>query len=166
MEEHSLNAASKGDWIVLILFLVVCFGAAGLGSFVTRPAIATWYRGLRKPSWTPPNWLFGPVWTVLYVAMAVAGWLVWRRRGLQECRTELSLFALQLILNTAWSLVFFKFHRIAWALAEIVVLWIAIAATLVTFAEVSTLAALLLAPYLAWVSYAAALNLAIWRMND
>jgi benzodiazapine receptor len=98
--------------------------------------------------------------------MAVAGWLVWRRAGWQGGRLALTLFVLQLVLNGAWSFIFFKFHSVGWALAEIVALWVAIAATIVTFAAVSQLSSLLLIPYLVWVSYAAALNLAIWRMNE
>ena len=156
----------KGDWIGLIVFLVVCFAIAAFASLATRPEIPTWYAGLRKPSWTPPAWLFGPVWTALYVAMAVAGWLVWHRAGWQGGRLALTLFALQLVLNGAWSFIFFKFHRVGWAFVDIVVLWVAIAATIVTFAAVSQLSSLLLVPYLVWVSYAAALNLTIWRMNE
>ena len=166
MEQQSLSAVSKSEWIALLLFVLICFAAAGLGSVATSPEIPKWYAGLRKPSWTPPNWLFGPVWTALYFAMAIAAWLVWRRKGVEGGRTELTLFALQLVLNTAWSFIFFKLHSLSWAFADIVALWIAIAATLLAFAHTSTLSALLLAPYLAWVSYAAALNFAIWRMND
>jgi tryptophan-rich sensory protein len=156
----------KGDWIGLIVFLLVCFTIAALASLVTRPEIPTWYAGLRKPPWTPPAWLFGPVWTGLYAAMAVAGWLVWHRAGWHGGRLALTLFALQLVLNGAWSFIFFMFHSVGWALADIVALWVAIAATIVTFAAVSLLSSLLLIPYLAWVTYAAALNLAIWRMNE
>lgn len=156
----------KSDWIGLIVFLVVCFAIAVLASIATRPEIPTWYAGLRKPTWTPPAWLFGPVWTALYVAMAVAGWLIWHRAGWQDGRLALTLFALQLVLNGAWSFIFFKFHRVGWAFVDIVVLWVAIAATIVTFAAVSQVSSLLLVPYLVWVSYAGALNLAIWRMNE
>lgn len=156
----------KGNWIGLIVFLLVCFAIAALASIATRPEIPTWYAGLLKPSWTPPAWLFGPVWTALYAAMAVAGWLVWHRVGWRGGRLALTLFALQLVLNGAWSFIFFKFHRVGWAFADIVALWVAIAANIVTFAGVSQLSSLLLIPYLAWVTYAAALNLAIWRMNE
>ena len=156
----------KGNWIGLIVFLLVCFAIAALASIATRPEIPTWYAGLLKPSWTPPAWLFGPVWTALYAAMAVAGWVVWHRAGWRGGRLALTLFALQLVLNGAWSFIFFKFHSVGWAFAEIVALWVAIAATIVTFAGVSQLSSLLLIPYLAWVTYAAALNLAIWRMNE
>lgn len=157
------NLTNKNEWIALILFLVACFAVAGLGSFATNPEIPTWYAKLKKPAWTPPNWLFGPVWTTLYAAMAVAAWLVWKREGWQAA---LTLFAIQLVLNLAWSFIFFRFHNPGWAFAEIVLLWIAIAATAISFAPVSKVSAALLVPYLVWVTYAAALNLSIWRMND
>lgn len=139
---------------------------AALGSLATNPEIPRWYAGLRKPSFTPPNWLFGPVWTTLYIAMAVAAWMVWKRTGWQESNGALTLFAVQLVLNLAWSFIFFKFHRPDLALLEIILLWAAIAATILKFAPISKGAALLLAPYLAWVTYAVALNFAIWRMNS
>lgn len=157
------NAVYKNEWIALILFLVACFAVAGLGSFATTPEIPTWYAKLKKPAWTPPNWLFGPVWTTLYAAMAVAAWLVWKREGWQAA---LTLFAVQLVLNLAWSFIFFRFHNPGWAFAEIVLLWIAIAATAISFAPISKVSAALLVPYLVWVTYAAALTLSIWRMND
>ncbi len=158
-------ATGKNEWVVLIIFLVACFAVAGLGSFATTPEIRGWYRGLQKPAWTPPNWLFGPVWTLLYAAMAVAAWLIWKRAGWSEAGTALTLFFIQLGLNLAWSFIFFKFHQTGAALADIVFLWIAIAATIIKFAEISNPAAILLVPYLIWVTYASALNLAIWRMN-
>lgn len=166
MGMQSMSVISKSELIGLVLFLVVCFAVAALGSLATTPEIPRWYVSLRKPSWTPPNWLFGPVWTLLYASMAVAAWIVWRRLGWSGGKTELSIFCLQLVLNSAWSFIFFKFHLVGWAFIEIILLLIAIAVTLLMFAMVSTVSALLLAPYLAWVSYAAALNLAIWRMND
>lgn len=155
----------KSEWIGLILFLLVCFAVAGVSSLVTGPEITRWYEGLKKPRWTPPNWVFGPVWTTLYAAMAVAGWLVWRRVGWRD-DGALWLFAIQLMLNLAWSFIFFGFHSPGWAFVEIVALWMAIAATTVKFAAISKASALLLVPYLAWVTYAAALNLAIWRLRD
>jgi tryptophan-rich sensory protein len=153
----------KNEWVALALFFVACFAVAGLGSLATNPEIPTWYAKLKKPSWTPPNWLFGPVWSVLYAAMAVAGWMVWKREG---WRVALTFFAAQLALNLAWSFVFFKFHNTGLAFAEIVLLWAAILATAISFAPVSKVAAALFAPYLIWVTYAAALNFSIWRLND
>src|SRR5271166_3636896 len=148
----------------LILCIVVCLGAAGIGSLLTTPALRPWYAGLNKPSWTPPNWLFGPVWTILYVAMAVAAWLVWQRMGLME--RPMKLFLLQLSLNVAWSGVFFGLRSPGAAFAEIVALWFAILATAVEFWKTTPAAGWLLLPYLIWVSYAAALNFSIWRLNS
>ncbi|HYP26583.1 MAG TPA: TspO/MBR family protein [Blastocatellia bacterium] len=156
---------ARSEWIGLIIFLVVCFAVAGLGGMATTPEIPNWYQRLAKPSWTPPNWLFGPVWTVLYVFMAVAAWLVWRRAGWHGSDGALTIFGIQLALNLAWSFIFFKFHLTGWAFAEVALLWVAIAVTIVKFAPISTVAALLLVPYLLWVTYASALNFTIWRMN-
>lgn len=153
------------QWFALAVSLTACFGAAALGSLWTTPNIPSWYAGLEKPSWTPPNWLFGPVWTLLYAAMAVAAWLVWRQRH-SGAGVALGLFALQLALNTAWSWLFFGRHQLGAAFFELVALWVAIAATCWAFWKHSRLAAALLIPYLAWVSFAGALNCAIWLMNS
>ena len=149
----------------LVLFVLLCFAAAGIGSFFTAPSIADWYAGLRKPGWTPPSWIFGPVWTLLYMSMAVAAWLVWRRVGLSGAGVPLAIFGIQLALNTAWSVIFFGQHSIGLALVDIVLLWLAILATIIAFLPVSSLAGWLLVPYLLWVTFAAALNLSIWSMN-
>ncbi len=134
-------------------------------SLLTRPSIPTWYETLNKPSWTPPNWVFGPVWTTLYILMGVAAWLVWRRGGFAAAALPLSLFLVQLALNAAWSGIFFSWHRPGLAFLEIVILWFAILATLVLFWREKPAAGWLLVPYWLWVGYAAALNGAIWRMN-
>src|SRR5208283_250058 len=147
----------------LILCILVCVGAAGIGSLLTTPAVSPWYASLRKPSWTPPNWLFGPVWTILFLAMAIAAWLVWRKVGLTAA--PMQLFLLQLLLNVAWSALFFRLRSPGLAFAEIVMLWFAILATSIEFWKVVTAAGGLLFPYLIWVSYAAALNCSIWRLN-
>ena len=149
----------------LLAFVVVCFGAAAIGSAFTGSALSDWYPGLEKPSFNPPNWLFGPVWTVLYLAMAVAGWLVWRREGFSGATAPLAVFGVQLALNLLWSGLFFGLRSPGLALGEIIVLWVAILATIVLFRRVSTPAALLLVPYLAWVTFAAVLNFEIWRLN-
>jgi translocator protein len=120
------------------------------------------YQSLEQPSWAPPSWLFGPVWTVLYVLIAIAGWLVWRRSG---WTTALTFYAVQLVLNAVWTPIFFGFGRYGLALVDIVVLWFAIGATVFLFAKVSRPAAALLLPYWAWVSFATALNAAIWAAN-
>lgn len=124
-----------------------------------------WYADLNKPSWTPPSWLFGPVWATLYIMMGISAWVIWRAAGLRGAALPLSFFVLQLILNAGWSWVFFGLQRPGLAFAEIVVLWMLIAATMTLFWRRRTLAGALLVPYLAWVSFALALNFAIWQMN-
>ncbi len=147
----------------LIVSIAVCLGAAGLGSLLTTPALRPWYAGLSKPRWTPPNWLFGPVWTILFIAMAIAAWLIWRKLGLTAA--PMRLFLLQLLLNVAWSALFFGLRSPGLAFAEIVILWFAILATSIEFWKAVRVAGWLLLPYLVWVSYAAALNFSIWRLN-
>lgn len=124
-----------------------------------------WYASLQKPSWNPPGWIFGPVWTALYTMMAAAAWMVWRRGGWEKQRKPLLVFLVQLALNTLWTPLFFGLHQPGLAFAEIVLLWLAIVATIVVFRPVSGAAMLLLVPYLAWVSFAAALNFTLWRLN-
>jgi tryptophan-rich sensory protein len=126
-----------------------------------------WYASLAKPDWTPPTWVFGPAWTILYVMMALAAWRLWRRRHARprESRRALALFAVQLALNLAWTPVFFGMQRPDLALLVIVLLWAAIAATIVAAWRACRTAAALLVPYLAWVTFATALNMAIWRLN-
>ena len=131
---------------------------------MTLPAIPGWYAALEKPWFTPPDRVFGPVWGVLYLMMAISGWLLWRGRG-PDRRRALMLFAVQLVLNGAWSILFFGLKLIGPALIEIAVLLIAIGATIVAAFHISTIAALLLVPYFAWVCYATALNAAIWWLN-
>ena len=152
-------------WIGLALFLAVCLAAGGLGAIATTPEIEGWYKTIAKPSWNPPGYVFGPVWTTLYIMMAIAAWLVWKPAGFKAAAVPLSLFAGQLLLNIAWSWIFFGAHQPGWAFAEIVILWLAIAATTVVFFRHSQIAGWLLVPYLVWVSFASVLNFAIWRMN-
>jgi benzodiazapine receptor len=147
----------------LAISIGVCLAVGWLGSLVTRPALRDWYAALSKPAWTPPSWVFAPVWTSLYLAMGVAAWLVWRHQPLASL--PMRLFLVQLLLNFAWTAVFFGLRAPGWAVVEIAVLWVAILLTAVTFTETSTLAAGLMAPYLLWVAYAGALNFAIWRLN-
>jgi translocator protein len=143
-------------------WLVASFSAATLGAFFSP---GEWYAALAKPSWNPPAWLFGPVWSALYTMMAVAAWLVWKRGGFAGQRRPLALFLTQLTLNAAWSPLFFGLQWPGVAFAEILLLWLAILATLVSFLSVNKVAGWLLSPYLAWVSFAAVLNFTLWRMN-
>jgi len=149
----------------LFFFVAICLGAGALGAVATTPEIATWYTTIRKPSWNPPDSVFGPVWSTLFVLMAVAAWLIWKSSGFKSAQMPLALFAIQLALNVAWSWIFFYFHQPDWAFAEIVVLWIVIAATTVEFFKNSRLAGWLMMPYLAWVTFASALNFAISQLN-
>ena len=151
--------------IGLAVCLVACLGAGGLGAIATTPEIEGWYRTIGKPTWNPPDSVFGPVWTALYILMAIAAWLAWRPAGFKAAAFPLSLFGAQLLLNVAWSWIFFGLHQPGWAFAEIVILWLAIVATIVAFLRCSRLAGWLLVPYLAWVSFASVLNCAIWQLN-
>lgn len=162
---NNATRVSRRDLLALAVSLAACFAAAGLGSLATAPRIPNWYADLDKPAWTPPGWVFGPVWSVLYLMMAVAAWLVWRNSAGRERRLPLGLFAVQLVLNCLWSFLFFGLQNPLAALIEIGLLWAAILATAVAFRPRSRLAAMLLVPYLAWVSFAAVLNFAIWRLN-
>jgi translocator protein len=146
----------------LVGWLAAAFAAAAFGGLFSP---GEWYAQLDKPSWNPPGWIFGPVWTALYAMMGVAAWLVWRRSGFAGAPVALALFGAQLVLNAMWSWLFFGLHRPALALVDIVALGLAIAATIVAFWQHSRPAALLLVPYLGWVGFATALNLTLWRLN-
>lgn len=156
---------SYRQWIGLVVFIVVCQAAGGIGSIFTFPSVGNWYAKLNKPFWTPPDWVFGPVWTFLFLCMAVAAWLVWRRYGFAGAVVPMALFALQLALNVAWTWVFFGLHLPGAAFAEIIVLWLAILATLIAFWALVPAAGWLMVPYLLWVTYAATLNWGLWKMN-
>ena len=151
-------------WGGLIGWLLVSLAAGAAGALATRQA-REFYAGLVRPAWAPPGWVFGPVWTTLYLLMGVAAWLVWRRAGWDGARTALTLFLAQLACNAAWSWFFFSWRRGALAFADIVLLLALIVATMFAFARVHGLAALLLLPYLAWVAFATALTYSIWRGN-
>lgn len=153
---RSKTVLGLGGWLLL------CFAAASLGA-VFMPG--QWYAALQKPSWNPPGWVFGPVWTALYTMMAVAAWLVWKQGGFAAQRRGLTPFLVQLALNAAWTPLFFGLHRPGLALAEILLLWLAIVWTIASFWPVHRVAAGLLLPYLAWVSFAAVLNGTLWRLN-
>jgi translocator protein len=150
------------QWWVLAGFLILCVGGGTLAGLVSAPAILEWYPALNKPSWTPPSWLFGPAWTVLYILMAIAAWLVWKTGN---AKTALILFVAQLLLNFAWSILFFGARSPGLGLIDVTAMWLAIAATIFAFALKSRTAAFLMVPYLCWVSFAAALNAAIFMLN-
>lgn len=153
-------------YMVLAFFLLVCLAAGGIGSIATTRSVAEWYPALVKPSWTPPSWLFGPAWTLLYILMSVAAWRVWLSAGsFREARTALTLFSVQLALNIIWSWIFFGLRMPGPALLELSLLWIAIAATIRSFAPFDPAAAWMMSPYLAWVTFAGALNGTIWILN-
>lgn len=149
--------------LALIGWLLLCFAAASFGGLAGS---GEWYDALNKPSWNPPPWIFGPVWTALYSMMAVAAWLVWRQGGWTRQRRPLFFFLAQLALNALWTPLFFGLHRPGLAFVDIVLLWLAIAATIREFRPVSCAAGWLLVPYLTWVGFAAVLNFTIWRMNS
>lgn len=148
--------------VALTGWIVLCFSAAAFGSQFMP---GEWYAALKKPSWNPPNWIFGPVWSALYTMMAVAAWLVWRRGGFWVNRLPLSLFLTQLLLNALWSWLFFGLKNPALAFGEIVLLWLGIGAPLLAFWPRQRAAAWLLVPYLAWVGFASGLNFTLWQLN-
>lgn len=151
-------------WLALAGWLLLTVAAGSLGALASVDA-RDFYASLERPGWAPPAGVFGPVWTLLYLLMAVAAWLVWRERGFARARGALGLFLLQLGANALWSWLFFAWHRGAWALADVVVLLALIVATIVAFARIRQAAAWLLAPYLAWVAFATALNYSLWQRN-
>ncbi len=144
-------------------WLAAAFTAALFGS---RYVPGMWYETLSKPAWTPPNWIFGPVWTLIYITMAVAAWLVWLKVGFAGGKMALGLFVFHLFLNAAWSYLFFGLHRPDLALIDIFALWFTILATGLLFYRIRAVSGLLMLPYLAWVSFAAWLNFALWRLNS
>jgi len=154
----------KRQALGLVGWLAASFAAGGLGAIASANAGA-FYGRLSQPSWAPPAWLFGPVWSVLYILIGLSAWLVWRRHGFSGAAGALGLFVAQLLANALWTWLFFKWHLGTAALIEILVLWLLIAATASAFWRLERLAALLLMPYLAWVSFAAALTFSLWRLN-
>jgi tryptophan-rich sensory protein len=149
----------------LVISILVTVGVGSLGGIFTISEIPNWYAGLHKPSFNPPNWLFGPVWTLLYLLMGIAFYLVWKQKDSPERNIGLILFALQFLLNFFWSIIFFKLHQLGWALVEIIAMWLFIFLTIIWFGKISATASWLLVPYISWVSFATILNAAIWRLN-
>ncbi len=153
--------------IKLVVSIVICQLAGLIGSLFTTPSIPTWYATLQKPSFTPPNWLFAPVWTTLFVLMGISAFLVWRK-GLndKQVRISLSIFGAQLILNILWSIMFFGLKSPLVGFIEISILWLAILFTILKFFKISKTAGILLIPYILWVSFAAILNISIMILNS
>jgi tryptophan-rich sensory protein len=155
---HALSDSTRA----LVIFALLTLAAATVGGLASARA-ADYYASLSPPSWAPPGWLFGVVWTPLYVLIAVAPWLVWRERGHHAVDAAITVWAVQLVLNALWTWIFFAWEKPGAALVEIIVLLVVIAGTIVLFARVSTLAAALLVPYLVWVAFATVLNFALWK---
>lgn len=157
----------QGNVLALLIAVLLPIIGGGIVGFVTSQEVNSWYPTLQKPAWNPPNWIFGPVWTILYGLIGLASWLIWRKRGEQEsqARSALIWYGLQLGLNFLWSVIFFALRRPDLALLEIVLLWGAILVTVVKFARIDRLAAGLLIPYQLWVTFATVLNAAIWWLN-
>lgn len=160
-----MTPMSKSKQIIgLAGWLAISFVASGIGVIASISA-TSFYGQLVQPSWAPPSSVFGPVWTILYALMGIAAWLVWRAGGFRANRSALTLFLVQLAVNALWSWLFFAWNRGALAFADIVLLWLLIVATMVSFWRVRPLAGALLIPYLLWVSFAAALNFSVWQLN-
>lgn len=150
----------------IIIAVVVCLAVGGLSGFATTDAIEGWYATINKPSFNPPNWIFGPVWTTLYIMMGVAAGLVWKAGwDKAEVKSALTIFGIQLLLNGLWSIIFFSWQSALWALVEILMLLAFIVFTIVRFMPINATAAYLLVPYLLWVSFATVLNASIWWLN-
>jgi translocator protein len=150
----------------LIISIIVVFIGGAIGNFFTIAEITTWYTTLAKPAWTPPNWVFGPVWTTLYILMGIALYLVWSK-GLErkDVKIAIGIFAVQLILNTLWSIIFFGLHSLLGGLIAIIILWIAILANIIVFYRISKPAGLLLVPYIMWVTIASYLTYSVYLLN-
>jgi benzodiazapine receptor len=162
MTSSSIRRSQLGS---LVILLALSAAVAGVSGVTTIQNVGTWYAVLAKPPFNPPNWLFGPVWTLLYIAMAIAAWRVWGLRGRSNVAGAIGLYAAQMTLNFGWSLIFFGMHRIGAALIDILGLLGLLIATTIVFWRRDAIAGALMAPYLVWVSFAAILNFAIWRLN-
>jgi benzodiazapine receptor len=156
----------KEELMKVFAFILACQLAGIIGSIFTFPSIDTWYSSLQRPSFSPPNWVFGPVWIMLYTMIGISAYMVWKKGWKSKgVRTSLYIFSIQLILNSAWSFLFFGLNNLLLALFEIVVLWAFIVLTVLKFYKIDKRAAWLLAPYLLWVSFAMILNYYFWMLN-
>jgi len=161
---HQVKSGLK-DYGGLIGAIALCEAAGGLGAIWTSKGVREWYPALEKPSFNPPSWLFGPVWSMLYALMGASAWLTWRDGTARGAQSALRLFSIQLVLNTLWSFIFFRLRSPRWAFLEIIVLWAAIVMTLLSIWKISRLAGILFLPYLLWTSFAVLLNFRLWRLN-
>jgi benzodiazapine receptor len=164
MSDGSWGARTR-DLAGLGAFVALCLVISAIGGWVTAGSVGTWYRTLEKPDFNPPDWVFAPVWTLLYLMIALAGWRVWRSTGVAGARAGMAAYAAQLALNLAWSFLFFGGRMIGVALAEILLLLALICVNAALFQRIDRLAGWLLAPYAAWVAFACVLNFALWRLN-
>lgn len=150
----------------LVISIIVPLAIGATSGLFTETGVGSWYQTIQKPSWNPPGWIFGPVWTTLYILMGISLYLIWKSDATLSLKwLAILLFALQLALNFFWSLIFFNQHAIGWALVEIIVLWLSILATIFVFARINNTAAWLLVPYISWVSFAGILTYTIWKLN-
>jgi tryptophan-rich sensory protein len=155
------------NWLKAILSLALPQIAGLTGAMFTVTGEGSWYRTIEKPEWNPPGWLFGPVWTTLYILMGIAFYLIWTSAADKRIkRPAMAFWLIQLVFNLCWTLIFFYAQQIGYAFAEIVVLWLLILITILLFARISKLAAWLLVPYISWVTFAAVLTYTIWQMNQ
>ena len=157
---------TMNNYLKLFISVAVCLAIGGISGYLTSNEIPTWYTTLNKPSFNPPNWIFGPVWTTLYVLMGIAFWLVWKSNAEFSIKKRaMTFFIIQLVLNFFWSILFFSFHQLGLALVEIILLWTFIVFSIISFFPISKTASYLLVPYVLWVSFASVLNFAIWNLN-
>ena len=165
MSSKRSDIGTGKDVLAFVLLVGLCLGVGGLGGAVTAESVTTWYTTLNKPTFNPPNWIFGPVWTALYILMGIAAWRVWRAADRDTARGPLAVFALQLAVNLGWSVAFFGLRNPGLAVIVILALDLLVLATALMFRRIDRLAAWLLVPYLAWISFATVLNTTIWRIN-
>ena len=156
---------NKSQILKLIVSLLLPLGLGALASLFTSEAVPEWYETLNRPSFNPPNWLFGPVWTILYILMGISLFLIWKQSANKERNLAIVVFLLQLALNFAWSFIFFSFNMIGFALIEIILLWISIIVMLVLFYRIKPMAAYINIPYLIWVTFATILNASYYLLN-
>ena len=156
----------KKSILPLLISILIVFSFGFIGSFFTTSSITTWYAFINKPLFSPPNWIFAPVWTLLYILMGVSAFLIWQKRDNLKTKQALIFYGIQLILNALWSIIFFGMHNPGLALLEIIILWLFILITLIKFYKINKTAGLLFIPYLLWVSFALILNYVIWMLNS